>query len=108
LSATKETVQSQYYEVSYNAAVETLENAKTKLAFEIEEIIADLLALFKSRLDKISLGEFDDLSILLSSYDFYNATFSIVDSINSVSAALDYSDDAWYKYKCKLFMKYTG
>lgn len=96
------------YEPLYNAAYSALQNAKSSVYFMIEEAMAQLAQLLSQKLDEISLGAFDDLSCLLSSYEFYNDTFSILSTFDAVSAALDYSDDAWYKYKQQLFLKYTG
>lgn len=96
------------YEPLYDAASSVLQKARATLSLMAEETLAILVDKLKSKLDSISLGSFDDLSCLLSSYNFYESTFSILSTFDGVSAALDYTDDEWYKYKRQLFLKYIG
>ena len=97
-----------YYEVSYDTAYNLLQKTRDELVFAIEDAMSKLLEKIKAKLDVLQLDSFDKLSCLLSSYDFYSSKFSLLDTVQEVSAALDYTNDEWYKYKAKLFMKYTG
>jgi hypothetical protein len=93
-----------YYENVYNA----LQTLRLNIMIAINNALSALRASMQYQQDKLSLPEFNELSLELSSHGFMLSTFSLIGCPNTIEDILDYSDNEWYKYKQQLFYKYTG
>lgn len=101
-------ITSNFYEDAYNNAYNVLTKLRASFLENSARIKTAIRAFLNKYIATLSLDGFNDLSSLLSSHDFYNYTFNIIGCPTTVSSLLDYSNDEWYKYKKKLFLKYTG
>ena len=97
-----------YFELMYSSIIDKLQSLQIYLTTEKANNLIEFNNIVEKELNGYSVAGLAELSAKLDEYDFLGFTWSIKTCVDDISSYLAYEDDPWYKYKKKLFLKYTG